>query len=180
MNLMKDLPQPIIRSLQQKDIEVLADQYFPWTSRKETLEKWSRNLKEQKEGTRLSCIIEYQNKIAGYGSLLQYSEYPIFRDKKILEINDVWVYDHYRKKGFGTCLISHLEKLAHNDQYTQIGIGVGLYRDYGAAQKLYFQLGYAPDGLGITYKGKMGIPGESYPLDDDLILWLVKSLTRKQ
>lgn len=175
--LMRDLHQPIIRSFKPQDIEVLANLYFPWTSHKETLEKWSQNFKEQHEGIRLSCIIEYQDKIAGYGSLLRYSEYPIFRDKNIPEINDVWVYDQYRKKGFGTCLIDHLEKLAQNEQYAQIGIGVGLYRDYGAAQKLYFQLGYKPDGQGITYKGKMGIPGESYPLDDDLILWLVKSLT---
>ncbi len=177
MNL-KDSPQPIIRTLHQQDIEVLSALYFPWSSQKEAFEKWSRNLKEQNEGIRLSCIVEYQNKIAGYGSLLRYSEYPIFRDKKIPEINDVWIYDQYRKKGLGTCLISHLEKLAHNEQFTQIGIGVGLYRDYGAAQKLYFQLGYAPDGLGITYKGTTGIPGESYPLDDDLILWLIKSLMR--
>lgn len=86
----------------------------------------------------MSCIIEYKNKIAGYGSLLRYSEYPIFRDKKISEINDVWVYDQYRKKGFGTLLIKHFEKLAQEDRCTQIVIGVGLYQDYGAAQKLYF------------------------------------------
>ncbi|MBA3236993.1 MAG: GNAT family N-acetyltransferase [Parachlamydiaceae bacterium] len=177
---MKNLTQPIIRSLRQEDIKVLADLYFPWTSHKETFEKWSRNLKEQDEGIRLSCIVEYQNKIAGYGNLLRYSEYPLFRDKKIPEINDVWIYDQYRKKGFGTCLINHFEKLAQGEHYTQIGIGVGLYQDYGAAQKLYFELGYKPDGRGVTYKGKTGIPGESYPLDDDLILWLVKSLPREQ
>lgn len=177
---MKNYSQPIIRSLRHEDIEVLADLHFPWTSHKETLEKWSRNLNEQNEGIRLSCIVEYQNKIAGYGSLLRYSEYPIFKDKKIPEINDVWIYDQYRKKGFGTFLINHFEKLAQEEQCTQIGIGVGLYHDYGAAQKLYFQLDYKPDGLGVTYKGKAGIPGERYPLDDDLILWLVKSLTREQ
>lgn len=180
MNLMKDLPQPIIRSLQQQDVQVLADLYFPWTSRKETLEKWSQNLKKQKEGIGLSCIIEYQNEIAGYGSLLRYSEYPIFREKKIPEINDVWIYDQYRKKGFGRLLINHFEKLVQEDRCTQIGIGVGLYQDYGAAQKLYFQLGYKPDGFGVTYKGNAGIPGEGYPLDDDLILWLVKLLMREQ
>lgn len=44
------------------------------------------------------------------------------------------------------------------------------------AQKLYFDLGYSPNGTGITYKGEVSIPGQSYPLDDDLILWLVKDL----
>jgi GNAT superfamily N-acetyltransferase len=71
-------------------------------------------------------------------NLLRYSEYPIFRDKNIPEINDVWIYDKYRKKGLGTILVGHLEKLAQEEQFNQIGIGVGLYRNYGASQGLYF------------------------------------------
>ena len=39
-----------------------------------------------------------------------------------------------------------------------------------------FQLGYTPDGKGITYKHNAVIPGEKYPIDDDLILWLIKPL----
>src|SRR5580700_10370596 len=66
------------------------------------------------------------------------------------------------------------------ESYDQIEIGVGLYRDYGPAQKLYFQLGYAPDGNGITYRGQPTIPGQTYTLDDDLILWLVKILPSKE
>ena len=60
--------------------------------------------------------------------------------------------------------------------YGTMCIGVGLYSDYGPAQKLYFQLGFIPDGNGITYRGQPTIPGQSYPLDDDLLLWLVKLL----
>ncbi len=55
---------------------------------------------------------------------------------------------------------------------------MGLYRDYGPAQQLYFQLGYLPEGNGITYKGQPTTPGQSYPLDDHLILWLVKVLSK--
>ena len=51
---------------------------------------------------------------------------------------------------------------------------MGLYKDYGPAQKLYSKLGYSPDGNGITYKGQPAIAGQSYVLDDDLILWLTK------
>lgn len=57
-----------------------------------------------------------------------------------------------------------------------VGIGAGLYADYGTAQKLYVKLGYVPDGNGITYKCKKTVPGTLYPLDDDLILWLRKPL----
>ena len=56
-----------------------------------------------------------------------------------------------------------------NDRY-------GLYRDYGPAQQLYFQLGYIPEGNGITYKGQPTVAGQAYLLDDDLLLWMVKPL----
>jgi len=55
-------------------------------------------------------------------------------------------------------------------------IGVGLYQDYGRAQKLYVHLGYVPNGLGITYKYNSVVPGDSYPVDDDLVIWLKKDL----
>ena len=42
-------------------------------------------------------------------------------------------------------------------------IGVGLYNDYGRAQKLYVHLGYVPDGHGVTYAYQSIVPGESYP-----------------
>lgn len=57
-----------------------------------------------------------------------------------------------------------------------VGIGVGLYADYGAAQRLYTSLGYAPDGRGVTYHGSLVKPGTEYLVDDHLILWLTKRL----
>jgi hypothetical protein len=36
------------------------------------------------------------------------------------------------------------------------------------------------DGNGITYKGQPTVPGQTYPLDDDLIFWLVKALPSKE
>lgn len=52
---------------------------------------------------------------------------------------------------------------ASQEGYNEIGVGVGLYRDYGQAQQLYFQLGYI-EGNGITYKGQSAI------------LWMIKPL----
>lgn len=57
-----------------------------------------------------------------------------------------------------------------------IGIGVGLYADYGAAQRLYPKLGYRPDGRGITYREHPVAPGSSVPVDDDLVLWMTRRL----
>ena len=166
-----------IRLLQPQDIKALGDLYFPWSNREETVEKWTRYLAEQQKGARMACIVEEEGKIVGYGNLLLSSEYPHFKQNRIPEINDVWIYEESRKKGIATALIAHLEQLAKQEAYTTIGIGVGLYRDYGAAQRLYFRLGYTPDGNGITYKHIAVIPGEKYPIDDDLILWLTKPLS---
>ena len=165
-----------IRPLQQQDIEILGHLHFPWSTKDETIAKWRRYFEEQERGLRISRIVEQQNKIIGYGNLLLHSEYPPFSKNQIPEISDLWVFEEYRKQGIGSFLISHLETEAKQQGCSQIGIGVGLYRDYGLAQKLYFQLGYLPDGEGITYKYSPVTPGEKYPVDDDLILWLVKPL----
>ena len=110
--------------------------------------------------------------------MLQASEYyPSFRNKQIPEISDIWIDEQKRGKGLGTLLITHLEQLARDEGFEQVGIGVGLYQDYGPAQKLYFKRGYMLDGMGITYQCLLVTPGGSYPVDDDLILWLVKPLT---
>lgn len=114
----------------------------------------------------------------GYGSLLRNPECPFFAQRGIPEINAIWIDEGHRKKGLGTALIKWLENLASEEGYSEIGIGVGLYSDYGPAQQLYFQLGYTPDGNGITYKGQSTVAGQAYPLDDDLIFWLKKPLNK--
>ena len=167
---------PSIRFLKQEDIERLADLVFPCSTKQKTVDLWTRYWEEQKKGIRCACILEYEGKIAGYGNLLFPSKHPTFQHSNIPEICDLWIFDDYRKKGMGTLLIAHLEQLARHKGYHTIGIGVGLYQDYGPAQKLYFQLGYKPNGEGITHKHIHIIPGEKYPVDDDLILWLTKDL----
>ena len=114
--------------------------------------------------------------MVGYASLLYYSVYPYFKNTHIPEIHDVWIADTERKKGLGTQLVTSLETLAKEEGFTRVGIGVGLYADYGPAQKLYYTLGYVPDGNGVTYKCQSVIPGNPYPVDDDLVLWLIKPL----
>lgn len=52
----------------------------------------------------------------------------------------------------------------------------GLYQSYGSAQQLYIEMGYQPDGQEITYHSDSVIPVESYPVDDELLLWLTKSI----
>lgn len=166
-----------IRNLKEEEIEKIARYYtFPWASFDETLKLWNKWFKEQLEGIRTVCLLENHNGVMGYGSLLRTSECPFFVEKEIPEINAIWIDEPCRKLGLATQLIDHIEKMARAEGYQIIGLGVGLYRDYGPAQKLYAKLGYHPDGNGITYKGKNVEPGAQYPVDDELLLWLTKNL----
>lgn len=168
-----------MRNLEEKDIEKLAHTFTaPWTTYEAILQNWKQYFKEQQQHIRTVCVIVKKNEFLGYGSLLRISDYPYFKDNGIPEINAVWIAEKSRRQGLGKMLITQLEDLARQEGYKTIGIGVGLYKDYGSAQKLYFQLGYVPDGNGITYKCKAVVPGEKYPVDDDLIFWLTKALLK--
>lgn len=166
-----------IRFLHKTDIPKIVNRYtFPWSTPEKTKELWETYYQEHEDKIRTVAVIEKEGEILGYGSLLRKPECPFFAQKNIPEINAIWIDEDHRRKGYGTKLIKWLEDLASHEGYNQIGIGVGLYRDYGPAQQLYFQLGYYPEGNGITYKSQPAIAGQTYPLDDDLILWLTKSL----
>jgi GNAT superfamily N-acetyltransferase len=159
------------------DIAKIVSRYsFPWATSEETQRIWDTYYRQQQDQVRTVAVIEKDSEIVGYGSLLRKSECPHFASANIPEINAIWIDEPYRRQGLGKALIEWLEELAMQEGYRRIGIGVGLYRDYGPAQQLYVQLGYIPDGTGITYKGQSTVPGQSYPLDDDFLLWLVKLL----
>lgn len=166
-----------LQILLEGDIPVLVKTFnFPWTSFEATQEKWKKYYAEQKANVRAVCIAKVQDECVGYGSLLNVSEYPNFKKDGIPEIHDVWVSEEHRGNGIGKKLVQYLEKIAQQENHKQIGIGVGLYKDYGRAQKLYVHLGYVPDGLGVTYKYNSVVPGDSYPVDDVLVIWFKKDL----
>jgi len=172
-----DLENLKIDHLQSKDLHEIVERFsFPWTSSEATKAKWETYFAEQKSDERVVCLARWQGQLIGYGSLLKNSKYPSFKSSGIPEIHDVWISEEHRGHGFGKQLICHLERIAQKESYPSVGLGVGLYKDYGRAQRLYTQLGYVPDGLGVTYKYNPVVPGDSYPVDDDLVIWLKKDL----
>ncbi|WP_448954237.1 N-acetyltransferase family protein [Labrys neptuniae] len=164
-----------LRALRESDLDFLAgtDGGPAW---KRDRDIWQRYLAEQRDGERLVLLALRGGHIVGYGSLLRHSAYPPFRDAGIPEINDLVVAAGQRRQGLATRLIAGLETQARTGGAGRIGLGVGLYADYGPAQRLYIKLGYRPDGRGVTYREAPVPPGNSVPLDDDLILWLTKAL----
>ena len=56
------------------------------------------------------------------------------------------------------------------------GIGVGLFSDYGVAQRLYVKSGYIPDGKGIYKHDSYINYNETVNIDDDVVLYFIKLL----
>lgn len=102
--------------------------------------------------------------------------YSVYRKLGIPEIQDLNVVPQARRNGVARALIKWCEGLARSKNCTQIGISVGLFKDYGPAQILYTRMGYIPDGNGVTYDREGVRPYSSYIIDDNLSLMMVKDL----
>lgn len=168
-----------IRPLKREDIAAISEAFkqIGWNKPALLFEGY---LKEQEAGERLVWVAYVKDEFAGYVTLMWQSQYPSFKAQSIPEIMDLNVLPAYRKMGIGSLLLDTAEKEAATKSQI-IGIGVGLYAGadggYGPAQKLYVKRGYIPDGKGVTYNYEPTIPGNSYALDDDLVLWFTKKLS---
>jgi GNAT superfamily N-acetyltransferase len=132
-------------------------------------------LQEQNLKERAIWTAWHKDIFLGYVTLKWISDYIPFRESQIPEINDLNVLPKFRKQGIGSKLLDLAETEAAQKS-TTIGLGVGLFLDYGNAQRLYIQKGYMPDGRGITYKNKAVLWNELVAVDDDLVLWLTKKI----
>lgn len=166
-----------IRLLSIADIPIIVNSFQEanWPKPTSLFEEY---LKEQESNKRLVWVAYFKDEFAGYITLKFQSKYQPFLEKNIPEINDFNVLSLHRNKGIGLKLLELAEKTARLKSNI-VGIGVGLYADYGAAQKMYAKQGYILDGLGITYNYKPVEPGKEVTLDDDLILWFTKELYDK-
>ncbi|WP_246054229.1 GNAT family N-acetyltransferase [Paenibacillus anaericanus] len=117
----------------------------------------------------------YEDQLAGCCHLLYESKYPFFQSDNIPEINDLNVFPEFRRKGIASKLFDEIESIAATTS-KYIGLGVGLYKDYGNAQMMYGNRGYVMDGKGMTYSNIQVQPGHSVMVDDELLIYLVKEL----
>ena len=161
--------EPLSSSLISKIVQ--AFHLANWSKPADIFEDY---LKEQNENERLIWVAMSDGHIAGYVTLKWRSAYLPFQRQNIPEIMDFNVLPHFRKQGIGTALLM-LAKTHAFAKHETIGLGVGLYADYGQALKLYIKYGYKPDGQGVTYHYQTVAPGAPICLDDDLILWFTKT-----
>lgn len=121
-------------------------------------------------------IIGQGGKDLAYGFMNMEPKYSLYKTLQIPEIQDLNVLAEARQQGLATLLVQKFESIARNLGYDAIGISVGLTKNYGPAQRLYFKLGYMPDGYGATYDRQGVTAGQMYRADDDFCLMMVKQL----
>ncbi|MBW3628282.1 MAG: GNAT family N-acetyltransferase [Gemmatimonadetes bacterium] len=138
-------------------------------------EQLDRFLVEQQAGLRLFLVAHRDTAVAGYLTLSWDADYPPFRRAGIPEIHDLYVLPSARRAGIATALLDAVEQHAVQ-RSGYLGLAVGLYADYGPAQRLYARRGYLPDGTGATSGGRPLLGGETISVDDGLVLHLVKAL----
>ncbi|MCR2822188.1 GNAT family N-acetyltransferase [Lederbergia panacisoli] len=163
-----------IRDLMKDDCGTIS-KAFAEQGWNKPVSQYERYLLEQEEGTREVVVAEYNNHFAGYLTIRWKSDYEPFFSVGIPEIVDLNVLMKYQKNGIATALMDEAERLV-SEKCDRIGIGFGLTRDYGAAQRLYVKRGYIPDGLGISQNGKFLTYGDQITIDDDVALYLTKTL----
>lgn len=138
-----------------------------------TVAGFERYLAMQRSEERDVFVATVDGEFAGYVTLTW--DPPYDHGDGIPEIQDLNVLPAYRRRGIGNALMDAAETRAA-ERGDVVGIGVGLYVDYGSAQRMYVRRGYLPDGRGLMYDWKPVPPGESVRLDDDATLMFTKTL----
>ena len=163
-----------IRQIHEQDPPIISAAFdeIGWDK---PITQYERYFQEQKAGCRDVLVALIDDVFAGYLTIVWEPKYKPFHDNHIPEVQDFNVLPAFRRRRIGTALMDTAEELVAIRSKT-VGIGVGMYPDYGNAQRLYVLRGYIPDGRGLTYKYQVLKPLEHTINDDDLVLYFTKSL----
>ncbi len=164
-----------IRDIKASDIDILAGAFLQQGWKEKTKELFTNYFQEHNNNQRQVLIAEFDGNIAGYLTLLPNDKAGPFANKNIPTVCDFNVLITYQRKGIGTALMDQVETIARKTSDI-ICLGVGLYTNYGTAQRMYVKRGYIPDGSGVWYQNQNLSPYVECRNDDDLILYLSKEL----
>lgn len=167
-------PSIQLRRLAADDVEPIVNAFAAagWSKPRRQYEHY---LGEQAAGQRVVLVAWCGAELCGYVTVVWESGYPPFREERIPEIMDLNVVPRFQRRGIASLLLDEAERLV-GERSPVVGIGVGMYADYGAAQRLYVRRGYVPDGLGVSYRDRIVLGGETVVADDSLVLHLRKDL----
>ena len=164
--------QPVIRTMDESDPEAMSAAFTAIGWHKPPA-LFQRYLAEQEEGRRLAFVAEWRGEFAGYVTLQWISDYSPFAARPIPEVSDLNVLPPHRRQGIGNALLDRAESAA-SARSEVVGLGVGLYSDYGAAQRIYVRRGYLPDGRGIMYRNQPVEPGAVIRIYDEAALMFTR------
>ena len=170
-----DLTNIRLKELSRNEL-ALFQESFKDTYLSDRFDLFKKYLKEHSEKNRYVLLACSGGKMIGYVTLKYVSDYENFARNNIPEIVDFNVVPRFRKQGIGRKLLKRIESVAKKSGYAQIGIGVGLSEDYGAAQRLYVKMNYIPDATGLHYDAKPVQKGTTVRVDDSLAVYLIKNL----
>ncbi len=163
-----------LRKIEKTDCQKISESFQEQGWDKPT-SQYEEYLALQEQGKRDIIIAELDRDFAGYLTIRWESDYTSFRIKKIPEIVDFNVLKKYQRLGIGTGLMDEAERRIKKVS-AFAGIGFGVYKDYGAAQILYINRGYQPDGNGLVKNSKSLKHGEVITIDDSIVFFLTKKL----
>lgn len=166
-----------LRNMKETDCEIISEAFQAqgWNKPYKLYEEY---FAEQQKGECDIFIAEYEDEFAGYVTIKWETKYNYFKENNIPEIKDLNTLKKFRNKGIATILMDKAEEKIKEKRYPIIGVGVGLYSDYGIAQRMYVKRGYNFDGRGLMYRGEMIKPGNDVFVDDNLCLFMMKKLKR--
>lgn len=164
----------LIRTIVESDAQTICDEEIAqgWN---QTVDKYLMRIDDNASRKSIGLVAEYKGNVAGYINVYLNAMQGPFANMGYPEIVDFGVLEKYRCHGIGTKLMDVAEQIASEHADT-VYLAVGLYTDYGNAQRMYVKRGYIPDGSGVWYGDKIAQPYENYCNDDDLNLYFSKKL----
>ena len=162
----------VIRRMQAGDASLLQAAFARQGWRKElsTLEGYYA---DQCAGRRQVWVAADGDVPLGYLTVLWRGEEGPFAGQGLPLIADFNVFLPYQRHGIGSLLMDRAEQSAFA-RADRVTLGVGLHSGYGAAQRMYAQRGYLPDGSGAWWRDKPLAQYAPCENDDDLVLYLYK------
>ncbi len=115
------------------------------------------HLADHATGGGASLIAVRNNNVIGIVTIRWQSNYAGFRDHGIPLVHQIAVAGPSRRLGVATLLMDAAEGLARDGGIMTLGITVGLFDEYGPAQRLYALRGYVPRGEELESTERRGI-----------------------
>ncbi len=168
------IPGIAVQSVDEGNSESAVRFLIEWVSDGEAEAR--RYLADHAEPDGASLIAIGGSDVIGYVAIVWESNYAGFRSRGIPLVHQIAVAGPYRRRGVATLLMDAAEQLARDRGIATLGITVGLFDEYGPAQRLYGRRGYIPDGRGACQGQRPLRRGMQVTLDDGPIIWLTKDL----